>query len=217
MATSLRKKSGITFGVIGLGSLLASMLLMGACALKESTSGDEEGGFVIAVKDSSRILLNFDSDTATIFTDSGTFNLVELRNKMNDKGINSDSIRITGIEVAYDDSTKAFIAANEGVHFYLRIYTRDDAASAKKLALETLVNDDVKSGLKALAFDPDMTMLLLNKHIFGAAEGFPGVLSAIKDKTKTSIQVIAELTLKERLKKPGTLKLNMVVTVAGKV
>lgn len=80
----------------------------------------------MAVKDSSKIVLTFDNDTSTIFTDSGRFNLVELRKKMEDKGINSDSIQITGIEVGYDETTKKFLTDNEGVKFFLKIYTRDN-------------------------------------------------------------------------------------------
>jgi hypothetical protein len=40
---------------------------------------------------------------------------------------------------------------------------------------------------------------------------------AIKDLTKHKIKVIAELTMLEALKTTGALKLNLVVSVAGKV
>jgi hypothetical protein len=214
METKHRKKSGVTLGILGLAT---AMLALGACALKESTSGNDNPSIVVAVKDSSRIVLTFDNDTATIFTDSGSFNLVELRRKMADKGIDSDSIQITGIEVAYDEATRKFLADNEGVGFFLKIYTRDNDTGATKLALETLETD--KNGFKALAFDPTMALLVINQHIFGADPGFPGVLSAIKDKDKTSIKVIAKMFLSpgEKLKTKGTLNLNLVVTVAGKV
>ena len=202
---------------MGMLGVAAVMLVSGACALKESTSGNDSPSIVVAVKDSSKIVLTFDNDTSTIFTDSGRFNLVELRKKMEDKGINSDSIQITGIEVGYDETTKKFLTDNEGVKFFLKIYTRDNDTGVTKLALETLEAD--KNGFKALAFDPTMALLVINQHIFGADPGFPGVLSAIKDKNKTSIKIMAKMFLSpgEKLKTKGILNLNLVVTVAGKV
>ncbi len=57
----------------------------------------------------------------------------------------------------------------------------------------------------------------LSKQIFAASPGFPRLLTSIKDKTKHRVEVIAELTIKDTLKAKGDLKLNLVVTVAGKV
>ncbi|GEM_PF-2614882 len=203
--------------VLGLAGLMAAMLLIAACALKETDPADDTAGVVINVKDSSKVHLTFDSDTITTYTDSGTFDLIALRAKMKEKGLNPDSIQITGLVVSYDDSTRKFITDNEGVGFYLKIYIRENDTGAAKLALETLVNDDVAKGLKALAFDPTMTFFQLGKHIFGNSEGFQSVLDALRDKTKEKVKVIAKLTLKDKLKVQGRLNLNMIVTVAGKV
>jgi hypothetical protein len=212
MATSLLKKSGLTLGVCGLA---AALFALAACAMSESTSDDDTSGVVVAVKDSTQIVIQFDSDTSTLFTDSGSFNLDEIRKKMRDKDIDPDSIEITGLAVTYDETTAQFIRDNEGVRFYLEIFIRENETGAAKLALETLVTD--KNGLKALAFDPKLSLLLLNQHIF-AAPGFADVLTAIKDTGKHSMKAIAKLHLNgDKLKKAGTLKLNMVVTVAGKV
>jgi hypothetical protein len=62
-----------------------------------------------------------------------------------------------------------------------------------------------------------MVLFELNKQIFGVEAGYPGVLAAIRDLTKHKIKVIAELTMLEALKTTGALKLNLVVSVAGKV
>jgi hypothetical protein len=206
-----------TMGIKGLVGLLAAMLMIGACALRETSPEDENAGVVISVKDSSKVQLVFDNDNDTSFTDSGLFDLVALRNKMDDKGIKPESIEITGLVVSYDDNAKNFIASNEGVPFYLRIYIRENDTGKALLALETLVDDDVQKGFKALAFNPDLTFLQLGNHIFGNPEGFPSILNSIKDESKLKIRVIATLTLKDKLKIKGTLNLNMVVTVAGKV
>jgi hypothetical protein len=206
-----------TFAGMTLAGLIAALLMIGACALKETGPDDDKAGVVISVKDSSKVHIVFDSDTITTFTDSGTFDLDSLRAKMNDKGIDAGTIEITGLVVSYDTTTRNFIAANEGVAFFLKIYIRENDTGATKLALETLVNDDVKTGLKALTFDPDMTFLKLGTDIFGSEEGFQSILNSLKDETKHKIKVIAKLTLKEKLKKQGTLNLNMIVTVAGKV
>ena len=204
-------------GLIGLIGLMAAMLMVGACALKETDPGDDTAGVVINVKDSSKVHLTFDTDSIITFTDSGTFDLVALRAKMKDKGLNPDSVQITGLVVSYDDSTKKFIADNEGVGFYLRNYIRENDTGATKLALETLVDDDAQKHLKALAFDPTMTFFELGKHIFGNSEGFQSILDSVKDKTKEKVKIIAKLTLKDKLKVKGKLNLNMIVTVAGKV
>lgn len=213
MAEMNRYKS--TLG-LGLCAFAASALLgLGACALKESTPSGPDGGVVVSVDDSSSINLVFDATTPTVYTDSGSFNLDEIRTRMKDKGINADSVNITGLAVSYDDATKKFITDNKGVHFVIKIYTRDDAAGApKKLTIES---HDAVGTFTPLAFDPDAALYLLNREIFGNAEGFPGLLASIKDKTKHSVRVIAELTVKDTLKAKGALKLNLVVTVAGKV
>jgi hypothetical protein len=216
MKTSIHGKAG-SAGLMGLVGLLAAMLMIGACALRETSPDDEDAGVVISVKDSSKVQLVFDNDNDTTFTDSGLFDLVALREKMDEKGIKPESIEITGLVVSYDDSAKNFIANNEGVAFYLRIYVRENDTGEAKLALETLVDDDVQKGFKALAFDPDLTFLQLGQHIFGNAAGFPSILNSIKDESKLKIRVIATLTLKDKLKVKGTLNLNMVVTVAGKI
>lgn len=214
MTTSKHGKAGF---VPALAGLLAAMLMIGACAMRETSTESDTAGVVISVKDSSKIRLVFDNDNDTTFTDSGLFDLVALRNKMDEKGIAPESIEITGLVVSYDEDAKAFITANQDVEFYLRIYVRENDTGAAKLALETLVDDDAKTGLKALAFDPDLTFLQLGKHIFANTEGFPGILNDIKDESKLKLRVIARLTLKDKLKVKGTLNLNMVVTVAGKV
>lgn len=215
----LRGLSGLKSlkGLKVLAGMLAAMLMIGACALRETSPDDENAGVVISVKDSSKVQLVFDNDDDTSFTDSGLFDLVALREKMDDKGIKPESIEITGLVVSYDQSAKTFIADNEGVPFYLRIYIRENDTGEAKLALESLVDDDAQKGFKALVFDPDLTFLQLGNHIFGNPEGFPSILNSIKDESKRKIRVIATLTLKDKLKIKGTLNLNMVVTVAGKV
>lgn len=216
MAASIRNK---ILSVRFLGGIAALSLLfaMGACALKESTSGDDDGGggpgVVITVNDSTDVLLDFTDATKPMFSDSGEFDLDAIRAKMEDKGLDPATVEITGIVVTYDDSTKDFLADNKGVKFSLKIFIREDGGS-RKLALSTMETDS--EAFKVLAFDPDQALFELNKHIFGSPEGFPGFLDALKNNEKHKVMCIAELTLKETLKKTGSLKLNMVVTVSGK-
>jgi len=212
MAASLRNNR---LSASLLGGLAAFALLTAAgCALKESTDPDDKGiGVVITVNDTAKVNLDFTDITKSVFVDSGEFDLDAIRNKMDEKGLNPDSVEITGLQVTYDDSTKTFLAANTGVHFFIKIYVREDGG-ARKLALETMQVD--QGALKVLTFDPNNTLFELNKEIFGVNEGFPGILAAIKDKTKHKLMCIAELTAKDKLVKAGRLNLNMVVTVAGK-
>ncbi len=204
----------MSLGLGALGGLLA-LSALGACALRDKVSDDSgPAGVVVNVNDSSNVVLTFNDDTKTVFTDSGAFNLDDIRKKMSDKGLNPDSVQITGIVVTYDDSTRAFITANQGVKFYLKLYIRQGSGE-RKLALETLEKDIGE--FKALAFDPQMLVFELGKDIFANPEGFPGLLASIKDKSVKSAWVIAELTVPGKIKVKGALKLNMVVTVAGKV
>ncbi|MDB5050352.1 MAG: hypothetical protein JWO30_3423 [Fibrobacteres bacterium] len=212
MTLSLSAKSRTALGLCG---LLAALSMLGACALKETAEDSDTAGVVVNVDDSSNVVLTFDDSSRTVFKDSGSFNLDEIRQKMSDKGLDPDSIQITGIAVTYDSTTRDFITANEGVKFFLRIYLREEGTGERKLALETLENDIDE--FKALAFDPNMAVLELGKHIFGNPEGFPDLLKAVKDSNIHSAWVIAELTVPGKIKKTGTLKINMVVTVAGKV
>ena len=212
METSLLKKSRLALCMAGIA---VAALAFGACALKDSTSGDDSGtGLVISVKDTAKVKLDFSDMAKTVFIDSGTFNLVEIRSKLKDKGINPDSVQITGIEVRYSDSAKVFLDANKDIKFVLKVYIRENGTGEKKLTLETPAVD--AGAAKVLAFDPAMTLFQLNKHIFGNEDGFPGLLSAIRDTTKLSVRCIAELALQSPLKTAGNLRLNMVVTVAGK-
>jgi hypothetical protein len=215
MAASYRNK-GFSAALVG-GLAAFAMLASTGCALKESTDPDDDGkaGVVITVNDTAKVHLDFTDIAKTMFTDSGEFDLDAIRKKMEEKNLNPDSVEITGLQVTYDDSTKTFLAANKGVHFFIKIYVREDGGS-RKLALETMQLD--QGTLKVLTFDPDNTLFELNKEIFGVPEGFPGILAGIKDKTKHKLMCIAELTVKdtEKLKQAGKLNLNMVVTVAGK-
>ena len=214
MATSLRNQR-----IPGLLGWLAAASLLGAlwsCALKESTADDgtDGPGVVISVNDSTNVTLDFSNLLKTVFTDSGEFDLDDIRKKMKDKGLNPDSVHITGIVVTYDDSTKAFLTDNAGVKFVLKVYVRENDDTTKRLVLYTPAASTAE--YKVQAFDPDQALFELNKHIFGSADGFPGLLSAIKDTTKHKEMCIAELTVIEALKEAGKLKLNMVVTVSGR-
>ena len=196
-------------------AVCAFLAAFGACALKEATdsNGNDGPGIVISVNDSTNVTLDFTDLTKITFSDSGEFDLDEIRKKMDDKGLNPDSVHITGIVVTYNDSTKAFLESNKGVKFALKVFVREDGGS-RKLVLYT---PETTSGAQQVqAYDPDQALFELNKHIFGSPDGFPGFLSAIKDTSKHKEMCIAEMTLKETLKKAGNLKLNMVVTVAGK-
>ena len=211
MAASIRNKR---IPAALLGGLAAFALVTGGCALKESTSDDDSGtGVVISVNDTAKVTLDFTNLSQTVFTDSGEFDLDAIRSKMKDKGLNPDSVEITGLEVTYDDSTKQFLKDNKSVHFFIKIFVREDGG-ARKLALETMQID--QGTFKVLTFDPDNTLFELNKEIFGNPEGFPGILAGIKDTSKHKLMCVAELTVKDALKVAGKLKLNMVVTVAGK-
>jgi hypothetical protein len=212
MTNSLSKKPHSALGA----GLLISMLMLGACALKETvddTSGNT--GVVVKVQDSSNVVLDFGDTAKTLFTDSGVFDLDDIRSKMSKRGLNPDSIEITGIAVTYDDSTKNFITANQGVKFILKLYLRIEGSGQKKLALYTLDKDT--ADFKAMVFDPKMFVFELGKQIFGSPEGFPDLLTSVKDTSKKTAWFIAELAVPDKLKAKGTLKLNMVVTVAGKV
>lgn len=207
--------SGMGLARMGLGAFAAAFLLgLGACAIKDGTEPGTDGGVVVSVNDSSSIDLTFDKTDPTVYTDSGEFNLDEIRTRMADKGINSDDVQITGLAVSYDEATKAFITANKGIPFVIKIYTRDGDGAPRKLTVES---HEAVGDFKPLTFDPDAALYMLNKDIFGNAEGFPGLLTSIKDKSKHKVRVIAELTIKEALKVKGALKMNLVVTVAGKV
>ncbi len=200
----------------GLAALCALALVWGlaACALRESVDDTEGGpGVVISVNDSTRVNLDFSDMSKIVFTDSGEFDLDEIRRKMKDKGLNPDSVKITGIVVTYDSATHSFLLDNKGVKFALKVFAREDGGTRRLVLYTPETDSDV---FKVQSFDPDQALFELNKHIFGSPDGFPGFLSAIKDTTKHKEMCIAELTLKETLKKAGNLKLNMVVTVAGK-
>ncbi len=212
MAELNRKKLTLT---LGLSALAASVVLgLGACNIQEKDDGSKDGGIVVSVSDSSSINMEFDKTTPQTYTDSGEFDLDEIRARMSDKGISADDVKITGLAVEYDATTLKFLTDNAGVHFVLQIFTREGIAE-KKLTLET--GDATSGALAALAFDPKMTLFELNKQIFGNEAGFPGLLSSIKDTSKHKVKVIAEVKVKDSLKSTGALKVNVVVTVAGKV
>lgn len=201
----------LAFGLLGL-----ALLGLSACAMREGDSGTGNGGgsgVVVTVTDSSRVSLDFTNLDTLVFRDSGEFDLDRLRERLDDKEIDLESIRIIGLVVTYDDSTRQFLADNEGVKFILRIYVKEaeDTAQAR-LTLESYVDP-----AKASELNPNQTLFELNKHLFGKEEGMPYFLAAIQNTSLKKMRVIAELTLLEKLKKAGTLKLNLVVDVAGKV
>ena len=196
------------------GILAVVLLGLAACAIKDGSTDPADGtGVVVSITDSSKISLNFDDVAKTVFKDTGEFSLDALRNKLDDKNIDLETVKIIGLAVTYDSSTKAFLTANAGVKFVMRIYIKETTdTGAAKLTLETFVDP-----AKASALDPSQTLFELNKHLFGKEEGMPFLLAAIQNKDVIKVTVIAELTLLEPLKATGDLNLNMVVDVAGKV
>jgi hypothetical protein len=198
------------------GFLLGSTLLgLSACAIREGGSDPAGGGtgVVVSVTDSSKVSLDFGNLDTLVFRDSGDFDLDKLREKLDDKDIDLESIRIIGLVVTYADSTKQFLTDNAGTKFILRIYVKEAVDSAKgRLTLESYVDP-----AKASVLNPDQVLFELNKHLFGKEEGMPYFLASIQDTSLKKMRVIAELTLLEKLKKTGKLSLNLVVDVAGKV
>ena len=144
---------------------------------------------------------------------AGLVTLDQIRQKMKDKGLNPDSVEITGLVVTYDETTKQFLTDNEGLPFALNVFIREDGGT-RKLVLYTL--DKATATFPVQKLDPNQTLFELNKQIFGSPDGFPGFMSAIKDTSKHKEEVIAELTMLQKLRKAGKLNLNMVVTVSGK-
>ena len=124
-------------------------------------------------------------------------------------------MHITGLLVTYDDSTRAFLDDNKGLKYVLTIYVHVPGDTAKpKVALQS---EGLAPGSTPLILDPDQVLFELNKQIFGSPEGFSVLVDALKNPSLLEIEVIAELRLLEKLKRGGNLKLNMVVTVAGKI
>lgn len=201
-------------GKTRLGLLALGLLSLAACAIKNGSTDSEGGdGVVVSVTDTSKVSLNFDDVKKTVFRDSGEFDLNTLRSKLSDKDIALGTVKIIGLAVTYDSSTKAFLTANSGIKFILRIYIKDLAdTSAPKLTLETFVDH-----AKASKLDPAQTLFELNKHLFGKEEGMPFLLASIQNTAVSKVRVIAELTLLDPLKAPGDLNLNMVVDVAGQL
>jgi hypothetical protein len=213
MAISNKYKSKLRIGLFAVAA--TTLLSLAACAIKETTDPATDGDIVVSVSDSSKVNIIISSVEPQTFVDSGEFSLDEIRKKMSEKGISKDAVKITGLSVTYDDETKAFLTANKGVKFILQLYTRaEELGSPELLTLETA--DNIGSNT-ALAFDPDLVLFELNKQLFGNAEGFPGVLSAIKDESKHKINFIAKVKILEALKTTGVIKLNLVVSVTGKV
>lgn len=197
-------------GFLGLG-----LLALSACAIKEGNTDPDDGeGVVVSVTDSTKVSLDFDDASKRIFTESADFDLVKLRDKIEEKDIDLESIRIIGLVVTYDAETKQFLTDNDGLKYVLRIYTNaiDDTGKGK-LTLETY---GAASG-KAPTLDPDQVLFELNKHLFAHPDGMPDLLDAIQDKTISKMKVTAELEVLDPLKKTGKLNLNLVIDVAGKV
>jgi hypothetical protein len=211
----MRTNKSLTTGARRLAFFLGLALLgLSACAIREGSSDPAGGsGVVVSVTDSSKVSISFDNLDTLVFRDSGEFDLDNLREKLDEKDIDLESIRIIGLIVTYDDSTKQFLTDNAGTKFILRIYVKEAVDTATpRLTLESYVDP-----AKAAVMDPNQVLFELNKHLFGKAEGMPYFLAAIQNTSLKKMRVIAELTLLEKLKKKGKLNLNLVVDVAGKV
>lgn len=204
---------GIGFGM----AVLAGLALAGnwGCAIRENVNGGD-GRVAVEVKDSSNIDLDFDVLTKREYRDSGELNLKSVRDNLASKDIALSDVEITDLVVTYDDSTKAFLEANKGVKYYLRLYVKNvDDTSAGKLALKTY--KVTPEGGPQLTLDPAIALFELNKTIFPDVEGYSELVTAIKDVSKEKIFVIAVLTFLEDLKATGPLRLKVVVSVGSKV
>jgi hypothetical protein len=154
------------FGLLGL-----VLLGLSACAIREGdsdpTGGSGGSGVVISVTDSSKVTLDFNNLDTLVFRDSGEFDLDKMREKLDEKEIDLESIKIIGLVVTYNDSTRQFLTDNEGIKFILRIYVKEVSDTAKaKLTLESYVDP-----AKASTLDPDHVLFDLFARRIGFVIG----------------------------------------------
>ena len=65
--------------------LLAGLLALAGCAIKEGATDGDGGGLVGSIKDSTNVKLNFSDTSKLVFADSGKFNLEQIRTSLKDK------------------------------------------------------------------------------------------------------------------------------------
>src|SRR6266849_3158418 len=89
------------------GRILSAGLAVAAlgawnCTISDSGSGVTGGGISLSITDTTQIVVQFTNTTDTHFSDSATFDLADIRKKIDDKGISLSSISIPNLTVAYD-------------------------------------------------------------------------------------------------------------------
>jgi hypothetical protein len=221
MGTDMKKsRKPATVGqmtrALALGALMAGASLgLWACAFSDEGATEEGGGILVQVTDSSKVNLSFDDIDQTVFVDSGEFDLDAIRDEINKKGIDLESVKISSLLVTYDDTTKKFLSDNKGLEYNLKIYTKEKSdTGAAKLTLESTGKE---KGDTTLVLDPESVKFTLGSELAAIPEGFHDLLAAIQNTDMHKVFVKAQLTVLEKLKATGKLNLNMVVTVAGKV
>lgn len=205
----MKHKKNLALG----GALLALTGLM-ACNISSDVQvgGNGGGGLVVSFTDTTEVMINFDNLTRTVFAESADFDLDEIRQKLRDNEMDSNTVSITHIEAGLSDSTVGFLLSNANVDYVFQVLTRDPATTAAaKLTLESSANPAY-----ILSFDPTAPPMELNNQLFGNALGFSDLMDAIKG-TASSIRAIAQLSLVSGpLNSMGIVKVKLVLTVSGK-
>ena len=200
---------------LSLGLAVLALSGLTACNISSSNAqvgGTNGGGLVVTFSDTTNITIHFNDITKIIFSDSALFDLVDIRQKLKDNGMDSSSVSITELKASFDATTLAFLQANANIKYVFQVYTKDPASSAlAKLTLES--SSDSSAILSFLPANPPME---LNKQLFGNASGFADLIGAIQG-TALSLRAVAQMTLMPGpLLVPGDVVVNLVITVSGK-
>lgn len=204
------KKNFVTLAAIGLGML--AWLGLTAC-FEDSSGGSSGEGIVVSTFDTTTVTITLTKSTSGTwsFGANDTFNVKKVRDKLDSNNIDLNTIQITNFEVTFDDTvtTVAFIDSNAGVPFYMRISTQTPGDTT---ALET-------SKTNYLTFSAAVTAYQLNQNIFANSSGISKLTKAIQDTTVNTVPVRGELDGNGTtpLKKSGTMTVNFITTVGGKI
>lgn len=179
----------------------------------ETSDDDYVSGIAVVATDT----LDFSFDvpsglSGTKITESESVSLQDIRDEVNENGIALSTVEVMDLKVKALQNS-ALIQDNMNSRVVIKVYYNEGAEAVKMLetaATEGLAGPVVTAGSLLEGLD-------LNEEIFGSNPGFSNFLKMIKDETKNSVTVTAEIELLDDISlSSNDLTLQLLLTTGGK-
>ncbi len=179
----------------------------------ETGEDDYVSGIAVVATDTVEFSFSITSGAkGTKVSESDQVNLADLRDEIAENNIALSTVSIIDMQIKAMQTTP-FIETNKASKIVLKFYYSEGAGQVKML--ETAATAGLAGPV--ITVGSLLTGLDLNEEVFGSNPGYTNFLNMIKDESKTSVSVIAEIELLDGVTLSGSdLSFQLLLTTGGK-